>query len=100
MVTVTSRAKTELKRILESGDRRDDRWLRLSAPPVWEGEGDFGIVKDVERNGDHIVSFQGTKVLLMDPGLVAQMPKAVLDFKNSPDGRRFTLDVFEQSTPE
>ena len=59
-------------------------------PPVWEGEGDFGIVVADEGHGDHAISYRGQKVLLVDPALTDQLSKSVLDFKDS----RFTLDVY------
>ena len=94
MVEVTDSAKGELKRILEMRSLEPGKCLRLATPPFWTGEGDFGIVIDEERDGDHAVTFQGSNVLAMDPALVHQLPTAVLDFKDSPDGPRFTLDVF------
>ena len=94
MVTVTDAAKEELKRILETRSLDPGKYLRLATPPVWEGEGDFGVVIDEERFADHAVEFQGLKVLLMDPTLAEQLPNAVFDFKDSPQGARFTLDVY------
>ena len=94
MVTVTSRAKKELKRIVEARSIEDGRRLRLTTPPVWDGEGDFGIVIDDERSGDLPINFEGLVVLVMDPDMAMQLPKAILDFKDSPAGPRFTLDVF------
>ena len=94
MVTVTDRAKEELKRTLEVSNLDPGKFLRLATPPSWTGEGDFGIVIDEERNKDDAVLFHGLKILLVDAGLTEQLPTAVLDFKDSPDGPRFTLDVF------
>ena len=94
MVTVTDTAKEELKRILDAKNLASGRCLRLAMPPVWVGEGDFGIVIDEEGDGDHVVNLQDLKVLLLDAGLAERLSTAVLDFKDSPDGPRFTLDVF------
>ncbi|MBI2855803.1 MAG: hypothetical protein HYX93_03030 [Chloroflexi bacterium] len=94
MVNVTDRAKEELKRILEQRNLEPGKCLRLATPPVWKGEGDFGIVIDEERDGDSVVSFQGFKVLLVDSGIAQEVPTGVLDFKESPEGARFTLDVY------
>ena len=94
MVTVTDRAKEELKRVLETSSLDPDRYLRLATPPGWTGEGDFGIVIDERGETDHVVDHEGLQVLLMDAALTEQLPSAVLDFKESPDGPRFTLDVF------
>lgn len=94
MVTVTDRAKEELRRILETKSLEPGRCLRLAVPPVWTGGGDFGIVIDDETQDDYVASLQGTKVLLMDAGLMERLASAVLDFKESPQGEAFTLDVY------
>lgn len=94
MIKVTDSAKEELKRILERSSLEAGKYLRLATPPVWVGEGDFGVVVDAEGDGDKIVDFQGSKVLLVDAGLAEGLGDAVLDYKDFPDGPRFTLDVF------
>ena len=94
MMTVTDKAKEELKRILEMRSLDPGKGLRLATPPTWTGEGDFGIVIDEEHDGDDAVVFQGLKVLLLDADMAERLPTAILDFKDSPDGPRFTLDVF------
>ncbi len=71
-----------------------DKFLRLTTPPVWTLEGDFGIVVDDERFADHVVSLEGETVLLIDPELTRQLADGVFDFKSTPEGTRFTLDVF------
>ena len=94
MVTVTDSAKEELKRILETRSLDPGKYLRLTTPPVWQGEGDFGVVIDEDRMGDKAVELQGVKLLLVDPTLAEQLSNAVFDFKDSPEGARFTLDVY------
>ena len=46
---ITDKAKEELHKILESRKLDDGQGLRLATPPVWEGEGDFGIVIVVSK---------------------------------------------------
>ena len=96
MVTVTDKAKEELKRILETRTLAPGKLLRLAMPPIWKGEGDFGIVIDEKGEDDrtYVVSHQGMNILLMDAGLTDGLTTAVLDFKESPAGMAFTLDVF------
>ena len=94
MVNVTKRAKSELIRILEARSLDPGKYLRLTVPPVWTGEGDFGIVIDDEGEGDQAVDFQDRKVLLIGVDVAVKLQYSVLDFKDSPDGPRFTLDVF------
>ena len=94
MVTITTRAKEQLKTVGEGLALEPGKFLRLATPPVWTGEGDFGIVIAEEWDGDRVVQHEGSPVLLVDWDLMEKMPKAVLDYKESPEGARFTLDVF------
>ena len=94
MVTVTSRAKRELIRILEDRNLDPGKFLRLTTPPVWEGEGGFGIVIDERGPTDMPVSLENILILLVDMVVAEQLSKSILDFKETPDGSRFTLDVF------
>ncbi len=94
MVTITDQAKEELKRTTERTSLEPGKYLRLTTPPVWTGEGDFGIVIDEMSDGDHVVEFEGSTILLVDADLIQRLPNAVLDFKESPQGQRFTLDVY------
>ena len=93
MLTVTDSAKEELMRVLETSSLAQGRYLRLATPPVWVGDGDFGVVIDEPGNHDHVVEFEGTTVLLVDYGLGEHLSTSVLDFIESPEGPRFTLDV-------
>ena len=93
-MNVTKRAKAELNRILETKALDPGKYLRLAVPPSWTGEGDFGIVIDDEGESDQSVDVQGRKVLIVSADLTGHLQYAVLDFKESPDGPRFTLDVF------
>ena len=52
---ITEEAKQELRRIIGKYDLGKDKRFRLATPPVWEGEGDFGIVIDVERERDQVI---------------------------------------------
>ena len=94
MVTVTDSAKRELKRILETRSLAPDKALRLAVPPTWTGEGDFGIVIDEAETEGVMVEYEGSPVLLIDTELMEQLESSVLDFKDSPEGPKFTLDVF------
>ena len=94
MVTVTDSAREELKRILSTTSLDTGKFLRLATPPTWVGDGDFGIVIDEERQGDHLVDFQGRTVLVIDEALTERLSSSVFDFKNSPNGPAFTLDVY------
>lgn len=94
MLTITDSAKEELKRIVESRKVEAGRCLRLAVQPTWPGPGDFGIVIDDEKADDFTVSLRGAKVLLLQDQLLPQLDKSVLDYKDTPEGVRFTLDVY------
>ena len=49
---------------------------------------------DGERTNDHIVEHEGRPLLLIDEVLAEQLSKSVFDFKESPQGKGFTLDVY------
>ena len=87
---ITDEAKEELRRVLGSYDLEDGKGFRLATPPVWEGEGDFGIVIDAGRDRDQVVEHRGVELLRLDPGTAEHLANAVMDFKES----RFTLDVY------
>ncbi len=90
MIEITDSARAELHRMMGGYDFEEGQGFRLATPPVWEGQGDFGIVIDVGRDRDHVVEYEGVVVLRLDPGTTEHLAKAVMDFKES----RFTLDVY------
>lgn len=95
MLTVTDKAKEELKRIVETRGIEPGKSLRLAIPPVWTGEGDFGIVIDSEKEDDYMVVYEGVTVLVVEGGLIeGALSSAVFDFKESPQGAGFTVDIY------
>ena len=94
MFTVTDAAKSELKRIFDERDLPPGKHLRLAVPPRWEQPGDFGIVLDEEEHGDFGFGVDGVKILLVDHELTQRLEKSVFDFKETDQGKVFTLDVY------
>tara|TARA_B100001750_G_C15393113_1_gene538506 strand:- start:374 stop:676 length:303 start_codon:yes stop_codon:yes gene_type:complete len=94
IMTITDEAKKELSKTLARVNLDSGKYLRLTTPPVWAGEGDFGIVIDEMSEGDHLIDYHGTTILIMDSDLVGKFPNAVLDFKITDQGSRFTLDIY------
>ncbi|MBM2827199.1 MAG: hypothetical protein HW403_1263 [Dehalococcoidia bacterium] len=94
MITVTDSAKEELKRILETRRLEPGQSLRLTTPPVWTGDGDFGIVIDFQRDGDYTVEHEGVNVLYVDPNLMELLDTGVVDFKETSQGVGFAVDVY------
>ena len=76
---ITKVAKEELNRIFNKTPMDPDKSLRLAMAPVWEGEGDFGIVISSAGHADETVEYGGTKPLLIDPALASELSQAVLE---------------------
>ena len=93
-LTITDSAMDELDRIADGKHLEDGKFLRLATPPVWIGEGDWGIVVSDTDDDDDVFGKDGRTALGMSPSLAEQMADAVLDFKDTPEGARFTLDVY------
>ena len=91
---VTDAARAQLKAVAVQRGLDPGRFLRLALPPVWTGEGEFGIVIDARGVMDVPIAYDQTTVLLIERAVAEQLARAVLDFKNAPEGPRFTLDVY------
>ena len=94
MFTVTAAAKRQLKSIMDERRLGAGRCLRFAIPPAWPGPGDFGIVIDDEKSDDMAVTLRGAKILLQKQDLAPQLSTSVLDYKDTPQGEAFTLDVY------
>ena len=94
VVNVTEAARAELKRILATSSLAQGKNLRLARPPEWVGEGDFGIVIDEGRDDDLIIESDGRPLLLVAGALAESISESVFDFKDTPQGTGFTLDVY------
>jgi Fe-S cluster assembly iron-binding protein IscA len=51
-------------------------------------------VIDHEKAEDHAVALRGTKILLLQEQMLPQLDESILDYKDTPEGARFTLDVY------
>lgn len=94
MITVTDKAKTKLREMNEDGTVKDGKFLRLATPPTWTGEGDFGLVLDIERMGDTKITHSDIILLLIDPALDHGDDQRIFDLRETPDGSRFNLDIY------
>jgi len=94
MLKITPAARKELKRIVDNREMETGQCLRLAIPPAWTGAGDFGIVVDGEKGNDRSVLVRGVKVLVLDERLLERLSTSKLDFKVTPQGMGFTLDVY------
>jgi Fe-S cluster assembly iron-binding protein IscA len=98
MVIITDPAKRALKALVESRNLEEGRFIRLAAQPVWTGEGDFGLVIDNENEDDQAFHVDGLKVLIVDKQMAEGIGSAVLDYKESGAGGRFTVDIYSPQT--
>ena len=89
MLAVTERAKEKLKSILLSKVDNPQAALRLTAT----GQGQLGLMVDVETPGDEVVEHQGSKVLLIEKELATRLEGTTLDVEDTPDGPE--LAVFD-----
>lgn len=61
MITVTERAKEELKAVLIAAEAEPDKGLRL----LPTSEGLFELMLDTEMSGDMVLVYEGCKVLII-----------------------------------
>ena len=94
MLKVTEAATEELHRILGTSNIDQGKYLRLATPPEWTGQGDFGIVIDENREGDVVIEVEGQMLLLISGSIAESLSDSVFDFKDTPQGVGFTLDVY------
>ena len=94
MLNVTESAMEELQRIVRTSSIESRKYLRLATPPEWVGEGDFGIVIDENRENDIVIDFEGRPLLLITSHLSEKLSNSVFDFKKTPQGIGFSLDVY------
>jgi hypothetical protein len=91
MITVTERAKEELKARLVACEANSDEGLRLTprlnSPCI--------LVVDTELSGDQVVEYEGHKVLLLGIEYFNIFDGAVLDCHDTKDGPLLFLTKFE-----
>ena len=91
---VTDAARAQLREIADGRELGPGKYLRLALPPVWTGEGEFGIVIDDRGSGDESISWEGKPCLLIEREVVVELSRSIMDFKKTPAGMGFTLDVY------
>ena len=87
MINITERACKELKRLLSQKVEWSFARLRL----VDRGQEDLGLGIDVEMPGDHIVEYQGTKILVIEPELAKKVKDITLDVDDTPEGLELVI---------
>ena len=87
MVSVTEGACRELKRMLS--DKVDWPGARLRL--VDRGQGNIGLGIDIEVPGDHVVEYEGKKVLIIEPELATNLKGITLDVDDTSAGAELVL---------
>ena len=88
MIYVTERAKQELQRLLATSVDWPGARLRL----MDRGQGKLGLGIDIEATDDHVVDYEGTKLLVVEPGLASNLRQITLDVDDTPDGVELVID--------
>ena len=93
MISVTEHAKRELKAILAARGVSPEKGLRLLP-----AEGEFVLALDTELAGDHVVEYDGAKVLLVGIEYLKLLKGKMVDCRETEEGAQLFVD--ELSTAE
>ena len=94
MLNITLKAKEKLNKISEQKDIWPHQFLRLTIPPIWSGEGDFGIVIDNTNENDIKINFENKTILLIDDSINESLSNSTLDYIESEKQIGFNLDIY------
>jgi len=94
VLNITLKAKEEFKKISEQKDIWPHQFLRLTIPPIWSGEGDFGIVIDNTNENDIKINFENKTILLIDDSINESLSNSTLDYIESEKQTGFNLDIY------
>lgn len=75
MITVTERARQELKKILTTSVDMPQSRLRL----LDRGQGNLGLGIDIEMPSDVLVDYDGSTVMVIEHGLATSLKGVTLD---------------------
>jgi Fe-S cluster assembly iron-binding protein IscA len=87
MIAITERAKQELSKLLAEKVDWPGARLRL----IDRGQGNLGLGIDIEAPGDHIVEYEGIKVLIVEPELAKNLQGITLDVDDTPEGAELVI---------
>jgi len=93
MIGVTERAREELKRVLTANTDESEACLRLTA----NDQGQLGLAIDMEREDDHVVEHDDSKVLLVEKELADALEGVTIDVEDTPEGARLVISSESQS---
>jgi len=95
MIYVTERAKQELKKLLVNNVDWPGARLRL----MDRGQGRLGLGVDIEAPDDHVIEYDGVKLLLIEPRLATNLRDITLDVDDTPHGPELVIseEIVKQS---
>ena len=88
MIGVTESAKQELKKMLSENPDDPQASFRL----IQNSEGQLGLGIGVEQEGDNVVEFEDTKVLLVEEGLGVSLEGFTMDTKETAEGPKLVIN--------
>ena len=88
MINVTERAKKALKKLLTANVDLPEGRLRL----MDRGQGKLGLGVDIEIPGDELVKYNGSTIVVVEQGLVANLKGVTLDVEDSVEGSKIVID--------
>jgi len=87
MIGVTERAKKELKRVLTDNVDHPEACLRLRT----NDEGKLGLGIDIEKPGDKVVEYEGSRVLVVTQGLADKLNDLLIDVEDTDEGSQLVI---------
>ena len=87
MIEVTERAKEELKGLLTSNVDHPEACLRLRMGE--EGKLELGI--DIEKPDDMVVEYEGSSLLVVEPGLADSLENLAIDVEDGEEGSQLVI---------
>ena len=94
MLNITLKAKEKLNQISVEKNIWPLQFLRLTIPPIWSGEGDFGIVIDNANEDDIQINFENKTILLIESLINESLSNSTLDYIESGKQIGFNLDIY------
>tara|TARA_B100001029_G_scaffold50236_1_gene40130 strand:+ start:527 stop:811 length:285 start_codon:yes stop_codon:yes gene_type:complete len=92
---ISDKAKQELLKIRTDRLKDPTKTLKIVTFPLWQGEGDFGIVIQERFDTDVIVKDEnGSELLSVDAHISETVEKAALDFIVVNNMPSFKIDIY------
>ena len=92
---ISDKAKQELLKIRTDRLKDPTKTLKIVTFPLWQGEGDFGIVIQERFDTDVIIKDEnGSELLSVDAHISETVEKAALDFIVVNNIPSFKIDIY------